>query len=216
MEFSGMVFLKPDIELLALIRVQTGDSPDLWGVTWVTSRCRGAFLECEVCSLSLAPQQKQKILLRVEVVENTHPWGLFLFVGTSWKPKWNGLWNRENVYPKFSFLLAVYYWTIHCHPNSQFPLLCSTSMSPGATLGPRGEVCKHLAWSSTLTCWCRFSLLLGGNTRIKISLIRNSNAESPAGGWGVLVSLLISLISQRSVLPAKTGRILMEEIPAAE
>lgn len=35
-------------------------------------------------------------------------------------------------------------------------------------------------------------------------------------GAGVLVSLLISLIPQRSVLPAKTGRILMEEIPAAE
>lgn len=33
---------------------------------------------------------------------------------------------------------------------------------------------------------------------------------------GVLVSLLISLIPEGSVLPAKTGRILMEEIPAAE
>lgn len=29
MEFSGMDFLKPDIGLLALIRVRTGDSPDL-------------------------------------------------------------------------------------------------------------------------------------------------------------------------------------------
>lgn len=103
-------------------------------------------------------------------------------MGTSWKPKCNGLWDRENVYPKFSFLLAVYYWTIHFHPKSQFPLLCRTSISPGATLGPRGGVCKYLAWCSTLTCWCRFSLLLGGNTRIKISLIRNSNADSPGGG----------------------------------
>jgi hypothetical protein len=61
-------------------------------------------------------------------------------------------------------------------------------MSPGAVVGPRNEVYKASSLelhACLLACLladrvsCRFSLLLGVNTRIKISLIRSSNADSP-------------------------------------